>query len=62
MAQAAAAGTTIAGKEAAMALKALDSATWIEPIGELPDTPNAIITYAIALSANGRLLLPMVEP
>ena len=42
-------GTTTAGAEAAMALKARDSAMWIEPLGELPDAGGAINVYAIVV-------------
>jgi hypothetical protein len=55
-------GTTIAGKEATMALKALDPGMWVEPVGELPDAASAIAIYVIALAANGNRLLPIVEP
>jgi MAP3K TRAFs-binding domain len=42
-------GTTIAGAEAAMALKARNAGMSAEPLGELPDVSGAISLYAIAM-------------
>ncbi len=49
MLRSAAKGTTIASTEAAMALKARNTAMWVEPLGELPDVAGAISLYAIAM-------------
>ncbi len=48
MLHAAAKGTTTAGPEAAMALKAMNPARWTEPLGELPDASGAIDVFAIS--------------
>ncbi len=52
MVEAAAKGTIIAGTEAAMSLKALNPAMWIEPLGAIPDAAGAINVFAIAVTAN----------
>lgn len=47
MLRSAAIGTTIAGAEAAMALKARNPEMSVEPLGELPDVSGAVSLYAI---------------
>lgn len=49
MLRSAAKGTTIAGAEATMALKARNPEMSVEPLGELPDVNGAISLYAIRI-------------
>jgi hypothetical protein len=54
MLRSAAIGTTIAGAEAAMALKARNPEMSVEPLGELPDVSGAVSLYAIGIG-RGRM-------
>ena len=47
MARSAPAGSVVASRDAAMAVKSKTAGTWLEPLGELPDMEGALTMFAV---------------